>query len=314
MTRVLVLTDLYPPFPGGWERYVYNLAVHLQATGMDVHVLTAYEPARQFDGPPITAQPIGDGDGDPGWGPVSVMIGSYKPDVIVTGHHFARLFDADLAVTGIPVVQVVLNGQRLSHAAHAVYITEFVRSLDQSARLSDQTIWPWATPDVVSHDYGDAVGFIKPIPHKGVDLVYRIAEKMPERRFIVLRGEWQDLEVIRRLRNVEFMEPVHDIRDFWGRVNCVLVPSLSEDAGTVAQEATLNGVPCVSSDRGGLIETNGGGVMLDPTDLAPWLWAIRALDDPGERAVVVDRMRHHYEAHDHPARLAALADRIRELA
>lgn len=318
--RVMILSDLWLPFPGGAERLMFNLSRDFAHRGWTVNVLTGYEAANtdtmisEAGGAVyVTARPIGDGDGDPGWGPVAEMIDGFRPDVIVTHHHYARLFAADLAATGLPIVQVVLNGQRLPVAAHAVYITDWVRSLDPTARLSDQTIWPWATADVVAREHGDAIGFIKPIPHKGVDLFWSIAEAMPDRRFVCLRGEWQTLETIRPMRNVELMEPVADIREFWAKVRLVLVPSLSEDAGTVAQEATLNGVPCLSSNVGGLVETNGGGVRLPTFDVSAWISMIARLDDPIVYGWCVGDQQAHLAAHVHPARLAALADTIRRL-
>lgn len=318
--RVLVLSDLWLPFPGGAERLMSNLARDFAYRGWTVSVLTGYEaadvlPMVSYTGGSmyVKARPIGDGDGDPGWDPVAEMIEAFRPDVIVTHHHYARLFEWELAGLQIPVVQVVLNGQRLPVAAHAVYITDYVRSLDPTARDTDQTIWPWATSDVVAREHGDAIGFIKPIPHKGADLFWAIAEAMPDRRFVCLRGEWQTLETIRPMRNVELMEPVADIREFWAKVRLVLVPSLSEDAGTVAQEATLNGVPCISSNVGGLRETNGG-IQEDPTAIAAWMQAIREMDDPNSYEFVVAAQRSHYSAHDHPARLDALAATIRGLA
>lgn len=318
MTRVMVLSDLWLPFPGGAERLMFNLSRYLyDDAGMGVAVLTGYEAARQPLGPKVTAQPIGDGDGDPGWAPVAEFIGAYGPDVILTHHHYARLFAAELAATGIPLVQVVLNGPRLDAAALAVFITEHVRELAGNARPQDLTIWPPAMPDVRAYDTSGEglIGFVKPIPHKGVDLVYRLAHAMPERRFLILRGEWQTLERLpkRPMHNVEFMDPVEDIREFWRRLRLVLAPSISEDAGTIAQEATVNMLPCVSSNVGGLLETNGGGVLLDPHDTNAWRRAITALDDPMAYTTVVDRQVAWLEAHDHPGRLADFADLVRGL-
>jgi glycosyltransferase involved in cell wall biosynthesis len=153
-------------------------------------------------------------------------------------------------------------------------------------------IYPPVFDDVVAETHGNAVGFIKPIPHKGADLVYQIARLCPDREFVVLRGEWQTLEILSDLPNVVFVEPVDDIRDFWAAVRVVLVPSVNEDAGTVAQEAALNGVPCLSSNVGGLIETNGGGIILDTRD--PMSWAVHleaVLNDRDVYDAVAQRQR-----------------------
>jgi glycosyltransferase involved in cell wall biosynthesis len=69
--------------------------------------------------------------------------------------------------------------------------------------------------------------------------------------------------------NVEYMEPVKDIRDFYKHCRLLLMPSEREEAGTVPFEATLNGIPCISSDVMGLPETNRGGIIL-PISIRPW--------------------------------------------
>lgn len=308
---ILVLSDLWLPFPGGAERLAFNLARHLHQHE-PVHVLTGYEAAQRFDGPPVESAPI-DLDAT-GWERVAKAVERERPRVILTHHLYAHTFAAQLAACGLPVVQVVLNGHRLPSAALAVYISEWIRAQAGDAKAGDMVITPPAfAADVVADSHGDAIGFVKPIPHKGVDLVYRLAKALPDHRFVILRGEWQTLEVIRHLPNVEFMEPVVDIRDFYRQVRLVLVPSTSEDAGTIAQEAALNGLPCLVSNVGGLAETGAGGVLLPPRDLTAWVDAILALDDPAAYQRVADRQREHLVATDHAGSLDRLASAIASL-
>lgn len=309
---ILVLSDLWLPFPGGAERLAFNLARDLMRRGEEVVVLTGYENPRTFDGPMVIRAnlPLD----EHGWGLIDAAIHAAHPDVIVTHHLYARTWQAELVGTGIPLVQIVLNGQRIEGAALAVFISEWVRARG-NPRPEDLTILPPVFPDVIAPGHGDAIGFVKPIRHKGVDLFYAIAEALPDRRFVVLRGEWQDLEVIRTdLPNVTFMEPVDDIRDFYAECRMVLVPSLSEDAGTVAQEATLNGLPCVSSNVDGLAETNAGGITLPPRELDQWVDAIRRLDDPAFRARVVEDQHRHLKATNQDGALDEFAARVRALA
>lgn len=314
MATVLCLSDLWPPFPGGAERLMFNLARHLQHAGHDVHVLTGYEAARQHDGPPVHVAPIGVFDErDAGAAIVRQALVDLQPDVILAHHLYAYEFELELLASGIPLVHVVLNGHRIEGASLAVFISEWVaRQADRQPH--DLVITPPVFDDVIAAEHGSAIGFVKPLPHKGIDLLYRIARLLPRRRFVVLRGEWQTLEVIRPARNITFLEPVVDMRDFWAKCRMVLMPSLSEDAGTVAQEATVNGLPCISSDVGGLAETNGGGVLLAPMDAHRWVTAIKELDDPARYRMVVDRQTTHLAATDQTGRLDELAARITTLA
>lgn len=309
--KVLVVSDLWQPFPGGAERLMFNLARDLMRRGEDVTVLTGYLEAEQFDGPPVI---INDSigvfsDRDAGAEIVSRVIAEVSPDVILTHHLYASQFKTEMIGSGVPFVQVVLNGQRIPEAGMAVFISKWVREAGEPLP-GDMLITPPVFDDVVAEIHGDAIGFIKPIEHKGVKLVYEIAAALPDRRFLILRGEWQDLEIIEAHPNVEFMEPVADIRDFYRECRILLVPSLSEDAGTVAQEATVNGLVCISSDRQGLAETNAGGVTLYPGDPVAWVRWIEELDDPMLYASIVDRQVEYLESVGQAARLDEFAARL----
>lgn len=302
--RILVLSDLWLPFPGGAERLIYNVARDLAGRGHDVHAVTGYRDAQQFDGPSVEIHEIPlDLDG---WVIVAESIARFDPDVILTHHlyaeHFAMLVPS-ARMAGIPIVRLHHHGPR-PDADLVVHISQHVAvasgvwpagiaaavARGEVAAEADMILLPPALPDVVADRHGDAIGFVKPIRHKGAELVYAIAEAMPEREFVVLRGEWQTLELIRPdLPNVRYLQPVDDMRDFYSRCRLVLMPSLSEDAGTVAQEATANGLPCISSDAGGLVETNAGGIRIPPAlhFLQSWCDVIRYLDDPDHYRDVV---------------------------
>lgn len=315
--KILVLSDLWVPFPGGAERLMFNLARELQRAGDDVHVFTGYHPAQQFDGPPFDVLEVP--ETLTGAAVLESAIEASGADVILTHHYWALTFETRIMRPGIPVAQVVLNGRRMTNAAFAVYISHFVVGNVGGFRDGDLVLYPLALDDVVADSHGDAIGFIKPLPHKGVDLFYEIARAMPDRQFVVLRGEWQEIETIERLPNVEFVEPVDDIRDFYSRVRIVLMPSVSEDAGTVAQECAANGIPCISSAVGGLRETNIGGRILDTRDVAEWVDAIVCFDDPSWVERVVPRMRGEVDGQpgnptSQPEQLAKFVERVHALA
>lgn len=309
---ILCLSDLWAPFPGGAERLIFNITRYLGRAGFEIAAVTGYQAAQRFDGPPVRYLEFGP-ERDVGGRILTDLLEMTRPAVILTHHYYAHRFERELVDSGIPLVQVVLNGRRIEQAAVAVYISQWTRETSGGAQPQDLVLTPPAFADVMAERHGDAVGFVKPIPHKGVDLIYRIARAMPDRHFVILRGEWQDLEVIRQGRNIEFMEPVVDMREFYARCRLLLVPSWSEDAGTVAQEATVNGLPCISSNVGGLAETNRGGVLLDPRDLRGWLRAIRMLDRADQYAATVRSQTAHLVATDHLGTLDLLVDRIRSL-
>lgn len=309
--RILVLSDLWLPFPGGAERLIYNVARDLMHRGHHVDALTGYETPKWFDGPLVVRTDIPlDAEG---WSIIAAVIEGAAPDVILTHHIYASTFAPQLAELGLPIVRLHYNGPRPDGAAIVVHISEHV-ARQAGAMGYDLVLHPWAGDDVVADEHGDAIGFVKPYPHKGAELLYRIADRMRDRRFVVLRGEWPTLEEVHLdAPNVEHLAPVDDMRDFYRRVRLVLMPSLSEDAGTVAQEATANGLPCISSDRGGLIETNAGGIRLSPEldQLEHWVASIRYLDHADHYRDVVRSQRDALP--DPEPVLAELSDRIGQL-
>lgn len=314
--RILVLSDLWVPFPGGAERLIFNLARELQRAGDDVEVVTGYHPAQQFDGPPFEVLEVP--ETEEGGDALTEAIGRHDPDVILTHHYWALTFEQQIRRGGKPTVQVVLNGRVIWGAAFAVFISEFVRTRPgMEAEPTDLTVYPPAFPeDVIAPlEPTEAIGFMKPIHHKGVGRLYEIAAAMPERQFVVLRGEWQNIEEISSLPNIEYMEPVDDIRDFYRRVRLVLVPSLSEDAGTVAQECALNRIPCIANDVGGLSETARGAVLMDPaTSAGEWVAAILGLDDPAAADAVVQTMIDYGPTSGQREQLDRFVARMHELA
>lgn len=314
---ILVFSDLWPPFPGGAERLAFNLARDLMRRGETVQVVTGYEHAQQFDGPPVLSRPIGVFEThEIGAAVLAAALVAFKPDLILVHHLYAYEFERELLDSGIPLIQVILNTRRIEGIALGVYISKWVRDTTDAtlphSQPDDLIIRPPAFDDVIAERHGDYIGHIKPLPHKGVELIYKLAAALPDREFLILRGEWQDLEDIRPAANVRFMQPVTDIRDFYRECRILLMPSLSEDAGTVSQEAALNGLPCISSNVGGLAETNGG-IQLDPDDLGAWVCAIQLLDGLTIYNAVVQQQREHFERSNQDALLDLFAERVAAL-
>ena len=319
--RIAVISDLWPPFPGGAERLIFNISRELKNRGHEIYVLTSYIKAHEFDGIVPIWKSIGCHVYDchpghthaDGWQDIQEFIGVCDPDIILTHQFFANEFADELFDGPVPVVHLVHNGLRNPKAALAIYNSSYT-CLRAKAALGDLVILPPAFNDCVAPRHDDFIGFIKPIPHKGVDFFYQLATQLPEKKFLVLRGEWQNFEDIRRgLPNVFFMEPVDEIKVFYERCRMIVMPSLQEDAGTVAQEAALNGLPCISSNVMGLPETNGGGIIL-PHVVPTWVATIRDLDNPTYYVEIADRQKKYIASLNWPAKFDELSERICRLA
>ncbi len=290
--KIAIISDLWLPFPGGAERYVANVSQSLIDRGHECHVLTSYARAHNSHCSSITITDIGVRERHAhGIDVIDNFIDEKEVDLKIIHHFFDGEFP-ELYESVIPTVQISHNRPRNPKAAFTVFNSQYTAnrqgfissgrvSPDNSVEnLSDLVIVPAPGRDTVA-DGGSRVciGHIKPQGGKGIELTYRLAQAMPDRQFLVLRGEWQDGEMISDLPNVSYLEPLDDIRDFYSRCRIVLMPSISEDAGTVPQEAALNGIPCLSSNVGGLPETNAGGILLDRDDFISWYDQILKLDD-----------------------------------
>lgn len=341
--KVLVLSDLWQPFPGGAERFLYNIAVSLMQRGAEVDVLTSYGKmfgsrvdtcAIALGGLPVHFRNIGcrsNNRHEQGWDCIKTFLAEAKPDVILTHQFFPDEFRTELAAVGLPIVQVVHAAPVWPYVNFAIYNSEHTRQRNEPVwdchsshppgqhlakcnQVGGVVIHPPAFDDCVSPYHGKAIGFIKPVEHKGVDLVYRLARALPNRHFVILRGEWWHFDKLVDLPNVEYMAPVDEMRDFYRRCQLILVPSLYEDAGTVSQEATLNGLPCLSTGQGGLAETNRGGIILPYDDEMLWIGTIEdVLTFPDIYARIVNRQRQHLQSFAWPQKFDALYQRMKAL-
>lgn len=269
--KILVISDLWLPFPGGAERYIRNVVLELLKRGHEVEVLTSYEAAQQETQFKLTYQSIPVYEQHrKGWDIIWNKVQSFRPQVVLTHHFFAGEFPEIFSSLGLPTVEIVHSRPR-SRATLAVFNSNYTANTPGQLRLPrDMVILPMADPATKVESHGDYIGHIKPIGGKGIMMTYALAKRFPERKFLILRGEWQGAEtMISNTPNVEYMEPVKDIRDFYKHCRILLMPSEREEAGTVPFEAAINHIPCISSGVMGLPETNRGGIIL-PISSFPW--------------------------------------------
>lgn len=141
------------------------------------------------------------------------------------------------------------------------------------------------------------VTFVNPVPLKGSDIAFALAEARPDIPFLFVAGwpvsEQDDAarqERARRLGNIQWQPTVQDMRRVYGRTRIMLVPSRWEEGwGRVVTEAQVSGIPALASRRGGLPEAVGdGGELVDPDGpLEPWVAALSRLwDDPAHYAAL----------------------------
>jgi glycosyltransferase involved in cell wall biosynthesis len=312
--RILFLSDLWVPFPGGAERYVFNIARELHKRGHEISILTSYESAVPGHSDFELVQELGLGGGKSKEECAEILKRcalALKYDRIIIHRYFAEQYGAIAQAWGSPVIEVVHQSKKLTNAKLYIYNTEYTRrSNGDESQQNSMVIIPPAYGNNLDGQRGDMLGFVKPLYGKGVDFLYSLADRMPDRKFLILRGAWQSCETYVEKPNITFINPVDDMKEFYSRCRITLMPSLSEDAGTIPQESAMNGIPCISSNIMGLPETNKGGIVLHH-DLDQWIEHIKRLDGTAYYEMIVDRQKKIMASFDWDKKFDELDLRIR---
>lgn len=108
---------------------------------------------------------------------------------------------------------------------------------------------------------GDKILHVNPVYNKGIETTLKVAEKLPDKNFIVTgsEGPQKIMEKIEDAENIEYKGYVGDIKDIYQETKIVLMPSKWEEPfGRVPVEAGINGIPTIAPARGGLKESVPG--------------------------------------------------------
>ncbi len=132
---------------------------------------------------------------------------------------------------------------------------------------------------------GEYVTFSTLKKGKGGEIVLKIAEKLPEKKFLILKGKKPNKKLVKkskRLGNVKIKDWVEDMGKIYKKTKVLLMPSVWEEPfGRLPIEAGVNGIPTIGSNRGGLPESigKGGIVVEDVWDIEKWVECIKKFDD-----------------------------------
>jgi glycosyltransferase involved in cell wall biosynthesis len=138
-------------------------------------------------------------------------------------------------------------------------------------------------------DKADAITLINLCDNKGAPLFYELAEAMPDRHFIGVKGGYA-MQMIQHLPNVTIISNTPDIKSVYARTRILLTPSLIETWGRVAIEAMSSGIPVIAHPTAGLKEAcSDAGIFVDRQNVQGYIDAIKALDDPKLYKTASDR-------------------------
>lgn len=185
----------------------------------------------------------------------------------------------------------------------------------ESVGLESPVVYPLIRFDEyrVEKPEPEYITLINPHWQKGVELALRVAALLPHRRFLLVESWPLPARSYIKLRarllqlpNIKLRKPSLNMREVYAKTALLLMPSLTQEAfGRVAVEAALNGIPTVASRVGGIPEAVGeGGILLNPFDDAPEVWASRidrVLSDQSEylklsHSALINSLRPEFES------------------
>ncbi len=187
------------------------------------------------------------------------------------------------AYLGVPLVHLIHN--HLTLQVNRVHRADLV--VYNSDWIADRVRWP--APSVVVHppvyagDYrvkptGTSYTLVNLQIAKGVKTFYALAERLPDRSFLGIRGAYgAQVEDIRA--NVAVLPPQADMRRVYRRTRILLMPSSYESYGRCAVEAAASGIPTIAAPTPGLREALGdAAVYVEPGNVAGWHAAIERVE------------------------------------
>lgn len=300
--RVLFVSD-YPHLPvikGGLQTTTHDLCLAIAMAGGEAAVLCGLVEGGSEAAPPISDTSLGYlcmRAAAPHQA-LPLVAAAWQADTIVvqSGNSLTRMVLASLD-TGLPTAVYLHNVEvhqlggmlmadpLLLYLANSHFTAQRWRAL---CGLHCEVIPPvMQAGTYLAGTSGDKVLFVNPVPIKGVELMFALAAQCPDIPFLVVESwriepAWRAWirQRAQALGNVEWVEPVDDMRPIYARSRVLLMPSVWEESfGRTAVEAQLNGMPVLASDRGALPEIVGSaGLVLDPhAPVAQWADALRQL-------------------------------------
>ncbi|MFD5384245.1 glycosyltransferase family 4 protein [Streptomyces sp. NPDC127074] len=175
-------------------------------------------------------------------------------------------------------------------------------------------------PPVHAQEYrtrpGDSIALINCTATKGVGVLAELAERMPDRKFLAVRGGYGEQQPP-DLPNVLVLDHMDGRRmrdEVYARTRVLLMPSDYESWGRVGVEALASGIPVLAHPTEGLTESLGAaGIFQDRNDVDAWVKAIEVLDDPATYRAVSRRAKARSRALDPTADLDAWCEAVEEM-
>lgn len=240
--------------------------------------------------------------------PADELAGLYEwSDVVITHLDLTRKAVEWARRTRRPIAHLVHNHRQLAHhqvhphrAQLVVWNSDWIADQHPAWRGRSVTVRPpVATADyIVDRAGADRITLLNLAEAKGGPLLWRLADLLPERRFLAVRGAYAAQVVPRRIpANVEVLDTVVDVREIYRRTAVLLMPSAYESWGRCAVEAAVSGIPTIAAPTPGLLESLTSptlghvGLFALRDDISAWRRHLAALENPATYERIGDLAR-----------------------
>lgn len=220
-----------------------------------------------------------------------LRLDAIKPDLILTHHQCTPQAVTYGRHMNIPVVQIIHNDMDVSKrylklgADYVIYNTNWIKDkFDAIYNLPSCVLHP----PVYSIDHraepGDLVTLVNLNAHKGARILYALADRMPDVKFLAVEGG-HGIQIFETWPNVTHQKQTTNMReDVWARTKILLMPSIYESYGMASVEALASGIPVIANPTPGLRESLGSaGIFVDRDDIDGWEREIRHLLNDSNR-------------------------------
>lgn len=120
--------------------------------------------------------------------------------------------------------------------------------------------------------------------NKGGDILRQIAEKMPNKKFLGVKGSYSSSDkgqIVNQPSNVKVIDNTTNIKKVYEITRILIMPSEFESWGRTATEAMCNGIPVINSGTEGLRENcSDAGIYVERENIDKWIKEIKKLDKP----------------------------------
>nr|WP_206442221.1 glycosyltransferase family 4 protein [Streptomyces boncukensis] len=260
---------------------LHTLLRALADAGHEAHVVTTSqaEGEPEYDHQGVTVHRAGP------LGTVPELLDRLAPAALVTHHQETPHATQYGRTRGVPVVQIIHNEMHHTRVwlhkrpALVVFNTLWIQRECARYRVPGIVVHPPISPDEHATTPGELVTLVNLNAHKGGEILYQLAERMPDVAFAGVIGGHGEQVIRWDVPNVEIIPHTAAMRrDVWARTRVLLMPSVYESYGMAAIEAMCSGIPVIAAPTPGLVESlSWSGTFAVRDDLDAWVSAIRSL-------------------------------------